>query len=202
MVAVGFVTSSINLGFTSPAGPQSPEDALRLSIQGGVQNVFFGLATATSKTSFGVTLMRVTEGRLKKIVLFLTVTMNIAVFLYIIFTFLKCKPEVYSWIKGPGCWSTERYIHYAIFAGAYSAFVDFSFASIPWFLIMNLQMRRRERFGVAIAMSCGAMYETIPHRIRPLTNYYFSSAGITAIMRCVYLPLLTVGTFSSKCIAL
>ncbi|KAI1646018.1 uncharacterized protein F4817DRAFT_341626 [Daldinia loculata] len=180
IVAVGFITSSISLGFTSPAGPQSPEAALRLQIHGGVQNVFFGLATVMSKTSFGFTLMRVTEGRMRMFVLFLTVTMNIAVFLYIIFTFFKCKPEVYSWIKGPGCWSTEKYIHYAIFAGGYSAFVDFSFAIIPWFLIMNLQMRTRERFGVAIAMSCGVI------------------AGITAVVRCIYLPLLTLGTFSTQ----
>ncbi|KAI0889261.1 uncharacterized protein GGS22DRAFT_153529 [Annulohypoxylon maeteangense] len=180
VIAVGFITSSISLGFTSPTGPKSPEDATRLQIHGGVQNVFFGLATAMSKTSFGVTLLRVTEGRIRMLVMFLTVTLNVAIFLYIIFTFFKCQPEIYSWIKGPGCWSTEKYIHYGIFAGAYSAFVDFSFATIPWFLIMNLQMRTRERFGVAIAMSCGAI------------------AGVTAIMRCVYLPLLAKGTFSTQ----
>lgn len=117
IVAVGFITSSISLGFTSPTGPQNPEDALQLQIHGGVQNVFFALATVMSKTSFGITLLRVTEGRMKMLVLFLTVTMNVAQFLYIIFTFLKCKPEVYSWIKGPGCWSMETYINYGIFAG-------------------------------------------------------------------------------------
>ncbi|KAI0841234.1 hypothetical protein F5Y06DRAFT_216008 [Hypoxylon sp. FL0890] len=180
VIAVGFITSSISLGSTSPAGPRTPEAALRLQIHGGVQNVFFGLATVMSKTSFGVTLLRVTEGRLKMIVLFLTVTMNLAVFLYIIFTFFKCEPKIYSWIKGPGCWSTAKYIHYAIFAGAYSAFVDFSFAIIPWFLIMNLQMKTREKFGVAIAMSCGVI------------------AGVTAIMRCVYLPNLLLGSFSTQ----
>ncbi|KAL7627989.1 hypothetical protein AAE478_002185 [Parahypoxylon ruwenzoriense] len=180
VVAVGFVTSSIALGFTSPAGPQTPEAALQLQIHGGVQNVFFGLATVMSKTSFGVTLLRVTEGRMKVLVMFLIATMNLAVFLYIIFTFLKCQPEVYSWVKGPGCWSTEIYINYAIFAGAYSAFVDFSFAIIPWFLITHLQMGTGERLGVGIALSCGVI------------------AGIMAIMRCIYLPLLTVGSFSTQ----
>ncbi len=117
VVAVGFITSSINLGFTSPTGPKSQDAADRLQIHGGVQNVFFALATVMSKTSFGITLLRVSEGRIKLLVWFLTITMNIAVFLYIIFGFLKCKPEVYSWIKGPGCWSTVKYIHYGIFAG-------------------------------------------------------------------------------------
>ncbi|KAI0007086.1 hypothetical protein F4779DRAFT_593694 [Xylariaceae sp. FL0662B] len=180
IVAVGFISNSIALGFASSAGPTSPQAALRLQINGGVQNVFYGLATVTSKTSFGITLLRVTEGRSRILVMVLTVTMNIFVFLYIIFTFFKCQPEIYSWIKGPGCWSTEKYVRYGIFAGAYSAFVDFSFAIIPWFLIMHLQMRWKERLGVAVAMSCGVI------------------AGITAIMRCVYLPKLTIGTFSTQ----
>ncbi|KAI1775004.1 hypothetical protein F4818DRAFT_451940 [Hypoxylon cercidicola] len=180
VIAVGFITSSIALGFASPKGPKTPEAALRLSIHGGVQNVFFGLATVMSKTSFGFTLLRVTDGMLKKVVLLLIVTMNLAVFLYIILTFVKCEPKIYSWIKGPGCWSTEKYIHYGIFAGAYSAFVDFAFALIPWFLIMNFRMNRKEMFGVATAMSCGII------------------AGVTAIMRCVYLPLLAIGTFSTQ----
>ncbi|XXG98193.1 molecular chaperone [Hypoxylon texense] len=130
--------------------------------------------------SFGITLLRVTEGRVRKIVLLLTVTMTVVIFLYIIFTFFKCEPKVYSWIKGPGCWSTVKYLHYGIFTGAYSAFVDFSFALIPWFVIMNLRMRKREKLGVAIAMSCGVI------------------AGITAIVKCVYLPLLAMGTFSTQ----
>ncbi|KAI5865176.1 hypothetical protein GGS23DRAFT_412999 [Durotheca rogersii] len=180
VIAVSFITASIKLGFASMAGPQTPADALRLQIHGVVQNVFFALAAVLSKTSFGVTLLRITEGLVKQLILFLTVTMNLAVFLYIIFAFLKCEPEVYSWIKGPGCWSTMTYIRYGIFAGAYSAFVDFSFAIIPWFLIMHLRMRTKEKLGVAIAMSCGII------------------AGITAILRCVYLPLLAVGTFSTR----
>ncbi|KAI1077099.1 hypothetical protein F5B20DRAFT_593125 [Whalleya microplaca] len=180
IIAVSFISDSIALGFANPAGPANPHAALRLQINGGVQNVFFALATVMSKTSFGITLLRVTEGRSRILVMVLTVTMNIFVFLYIIFTFFKCQPAIYSWIKGPGCWSTEKYVHYGIFAGAYSAFVDFSFAIIPWFLIMHLQMRWKERLGVAIAMSCGVI------------------AGLTAIMRCVYLPKLTVGTFSTQ----
>ncbi|KAI2621227.1 hypothetical protein GGR54DRAFT_647268 [Hypoxylon sp. NC1633] len=183
-VAVCFITASVAYGFADPGGAQSPEVILRLQIQGGIQNVLCGLALAMSKTSFGVTLMRVTEGRMKMIVLFLIISMNMSVFFYIIFTFVKCQPQIFSWIKGPGCWTIERYVTYAIFAGAYSAFADFCFASIPWFIVMNLQLRTREMIGVAVAMSCGVI------------------AGITAVMRCVYLPLLNLRNHSFQATSL
>jgi hypothetical protein len=39
----------------------------------------------------------------------------------------------------------------------YSAILDFVLALLPWQILMGMQMRRRERLGVAIAMSLGAM---------------------------------------------
>jgi hypothetical protein len=39
----------------------------------------------------------------------------------------------------------------------YSAILDFVLAFLPWPIIMGVSMRRRERVGVAIAMSLGAM---------------------------------------------
>lgn len=40
---------------------------------------------------------------------------------------------------------------------AFSAAVDFAFALVPWFLVKNLNMKRAEKLGVAIAMSFGTM---------------------------------------------
>lgn len=39
----------------------------------------------------------------------------------------------------------------------YSAFVDFTLSFLPWPLIWNLQMRRRENIGVVVAMSMGVL---------------------------------------------
>ncbi|KAI0206270.1 hypothetical protein F4808DRAFT_112914 [Astrocystis sublimbata] len=180
IAAVGFITSSIMLGFATPNAVLSPAASRQLQIHGGVQNVLFSLGSDLSKTSFGFTLSRVTEGRLKHIVIFLIVTLNIVYFLTIIFTFLKCSPAIYSWLPPDTCWSLWTYIKFAIFGGAYSAIVDFAFAIIPWFLVKDLNMKRAEKLGVAIAMSFGAI------------------AGITAVIRTAFLPSLASPNFSTQ----
>ncbi|KAI0445986.1 hypothetical protein F4803DRAFT_506248 [Xylaria telfairii] len=180
LIAVAFITSSIMLGFANPDAVIGKAAARQLQIHGGVQNVFFSLASDLSKTSFGFTLLRVTEGRMKHTVIFLIVTLNIVYFLTIIFTFLKCQPAIYSWLPADTCWTLWTYIKFAIFGGAYSALVDFVFATIPWFLVKDLNMKKAEKLGVAIAMSFGAI------------------AGITAVIRTIFLPSLASPDFSTK----
>ncbi|KAF2970160.1 hypothetical protein GQX73_g3368 [Xylaria multiplex] len=180
LVAVAFITSSVMLGFANPDAIIPAWAARELQIHGGVQNVLFSLASDLSKTSFGFTLLRVTEGRMRQLVVLLIVSLNVIYFLTIIFTFLKCQPAIYSWLPRDTCWSLWTYIKFAIFGGAYSAFVDFTFALVPWFLVKNLNMKKAEKLGVAIAMSFGAI------------------AGITAVIRTTFLPSLASPTFSTK----
>lgn len=44
----------------------------------------------------------------------------------------------------------------------YSAAMDFVLALLPWQIIWNLQMKRKEKFGVAVAMSMGILYVSAP----------------------------------------
>ncbi|KAI0432621.1 hypothetical protein F5Y09DRAFT_301402 [Xylaria sp. FL1042] len=181
LLGVAFITSSITLGFADQNAVIGPAAARQLQIHGGVQNVVLSLASDFSKTSFGFTLLRVTEGRMRRIVVMLIVLLNIVYFFTIIFTFFKCEPAIYSWLPKDTCWSIWTYTKYAIFGGAFSAAVDFIFALIPWFLVKDLNMKKAEKLGVAIAMSFGAI------------------AGITAIIRTVFLPTLAEGdSFSTK----
>jgi hypothetical protein len=39
----------------------------------------------------------------------------------------------------------------------YSAILDFVLALLPWQILMSLTMKKREKVGVAVAMSLGAM---------------------------------------------
>ncbi|RYC61879.1 hypothetical protein CHU98_g4328 [Xylaria longipes] len=180
LIAVAFITSSIALGFANPNAIIGAAASRQLEIHGGVQNVFFSLGSDLSKTSFGFTLLRVTEGRMKQAIIVLIGILNIVYFLTIIFTFLKCQPAIYCWLPADTCWGLWTYIKFAIFGGAYSALVDFIFAIIPWFLVKDLNMKRAEKLGVAIAMSFGAI------------------AGITAVVRTVFLPSLASTDFSTK----
>lgn len=40
----------------------------------------------------------------------------------------------------------------------YSAAMDFVLAILPWKMIMGLQMNKREKIGVVVALSMGIMY--------------------------------------------
>jgi hypothetical protein len=40
---------------------------------------------------------------------------------------------------------------------AYSGAQDFVLALLPWTIVWNLQMRKKEKFGVAVAMSLGIL---------------------------------------------
>ncbi|KAK6088636.1 hypothetical protein SCUP234_00516 [Seiridium cupressi] len=60
---------------------------------------------------------------------------------------------------------------------AYSALMDLALALAPWFLILKLQMKRREKFGVAVAMSMGVF------------------AAVTGIIKCVKLQALASADF-------
>ncbi|TRX98272.1 hypothetical protein FHL15_000917 [Xylaria flabelliformis] len=118
LIAVAFISASIMLGFANPDAVISAAAARQLQIHGGIQNVFYSLATLGADI------------------------VNLQV--------------------------------------AFSALVDFVFATVPWFLVKDLNMKRAEKLGVAIAMSFGTI------------------AGITAVIRTVFLPSLASPDFSTK----
>jgi len=52
---------------------------------------------------------------------------------------------------------------------AYSAAMDFVLALIPWKILLELNMKRAERMGAAIAMSMGVMW--VGHFSSLVINY-------------------------------
>jgi len=76
---------------------------------------------------------------------------------------------------------------------AYSAALDIILAILPWPLIWTLQMTKREKFGVALAMSMGFMCVVskacaVGTRERLLTCLL--SAGIVTIVKTVQIAKL------------
>jgi hypothetical protein len=45
---------------------------------------------------------------------------------------------------------------------AYSGLQDFVLALLPWTIVWNLQMKKKEKMGVAFAMSLGILYVFSP----------------------------------------
>lgn len=116
-------------------------------------------AATWSKTSFGLTLLRLTEGWVRGVVWFIIVTINVAMGLSALFAWVRCSPVKKSWspFDAGTCWEASVIVNYNIFSAGYSAAMDLALALLPWKLIWGLQMKRKEKIGVAVAMSCGVL---------------------------------------------
>ncbi|KAK3377400.1 hypothetical protein B0T24DRAFT_701862 [Lasiosphaeria ovina] len=128
-----------------------------LGLNGNVSGTLSIIAACLSKTSFGLTLLRLTAGLTRKGVIFLIVSMNIALGLSALFIWLQCDPPAKAWspdLDGT-CWDPSFSFKYGVFSGAYSAFTDLVLSILPWPLIWRLQMETKEKVGVAVAISMG-----------------------------------------------
>lgn len=124
-----------------------------------VTGSFSVTAAIWSKTSFGITLLHLTEGWVKIVTWVIIVSMNIAMGLSALFPWVNCTPVQKAWDSSlPGtCWEPEVLVHYNLFSGVYSAVMDFALALLPWQFIWGLQMKKKEKVGVGVAMSMGIL---------------------------------------------
>ncbi|EEY21864.1 conserved hypothetical protein [Verticillium alfalfae VaMs.102] len=149
-----------SIGFGTRRATISDENLKIISLSTIMVAAFGIMATTLSKTSFAITLYRISTNQwMKYLLIFIIVTINVSMNLVWIFGLVKCTPFA-KVIDGshPGkCWDRQKLLKFQLFAAYYSAILDFMLALLPWQIIMGMSMRRRERLGVAVAMSLGAM---------------------------------------------
>ncbi|KAM7194856.1 hypothetical protein V8F33_007054 [Rhypophila sp. PSN 637] len=154
-----------------------------LALTGNISGTLSIIATMLSKTSFGVTLLRLCSPDSRSLsytIWFLLITMNIFLGLSAIFIWAQCTPVAKNWrpqLEG-WCWDVGVNAKYGLFSGVYSAFVDFALSFLPTYLIWNLQMELKEKIGVVVAMSMGVF------------------AGLGAIAKVLQLHNLSSGDFT------
>ncbi|KXX78526.1 hypothetical protein MMYC01_206366 [Madurella mycetomatis] len=138
------------------------------------------VAAVWSKTSFGITLLKITDGWIKKLTWYCIISMNIAMGLSGLFPWVSCTPirKVWDLYAEGTCWDPRITTYYNIFSAAYSALMDITLAFLPWKFLWGLQMKPREKIGVGIAMSMGVF------------------AGITAIIKTSMLPRMLLTDFA------
>ncbi|KAB5517438.1 hypothetical protein GE09DRAFT_1230796 [Coniochaeta sp. 2T2.1] len=138
------------------------------------------LAAVWSKTSFALTLLRLLEGRMRAFVWFVIVSCNVVMGLSALFGWVRCSPPSKTWnVNEQGkCWEPHVYVNFGMFAAGYSAAMDFVLAMLPWKIIWKMRMSRREKFGVAIAMSMGVF------------------AGVTAMVKVIKIPTMASADFT------
>ncbi|KAK5662132.1 hypothetical protein OQA88_8037 [Cercophora sp. LCS_1] len=176
----GLNTYNLTLGFGSH---RTNIPSQNLPTIGLLSNLSWSLAilgAVWSKTSFGMTLLRITEGATKACVWFIIVTMNLAMTISVLVTWIQCNPVQRGWditVNGI-CWDARVNVYYGVFAAVYSGVADVVLALLPWVVIWGLQMRRKEKAGVGVAMGMGVF------------------AGCAAFIKSSKIPLVLDGDFT------
>ncbi|KAK4236865.1 hypothetical protein C8A03DRAFT_45195 [Achaetomium macrosporum] len=152
-------TANSRLGFGLYHSQLPLENLVTLGINSLISGTTSVIAVACSKTSFGVTLLRLTDGWMKRFVIALLVLLNITHYFSAVAFWVSCNPPAKTWNSLlPGeCWPASVTVNSSLFVGACSAFCDFALALLPWRLLLRYDIYNREKIGVAIAMSMGVL---------------------------------------------
>ncbi|KAK3901529.1 hypothetical protein C8A05DRAFT_44827 [Staphylotrichum tortipilum] len=175
LISIAADSSMVPLGLGMHLSDVDSANLTQIGLLSNVASTFSMLAAVLSKTSFAVTLLRITNGYTKIFVWFAIVIMNIGMGLAALFVWVKCNPVRKTWdFAVPGtCLDSHAMMVYSVFAAALSAAMDLALAMLPWKVIWTLQMKTREKLGVAFAMSMGIF------------------AAATAVVKCTKIPPLT-----------
>ncbi|KAJ6157776.1 hypothetical protein N7470_005368 [Penicillium chermesinum] len=125
-----------------------------------ISYVLIIIGCVLSKTSFAFTLLRiVTRPWMKVLIWFIIVSMNAIMWLCAISYLAQCRPAAALWnvklMATAKCWPTNVFETIALVAGSYSGCMDFILSVLPWIVLWELEMKKREKAGIALAMSMG-----------------------------------------------
>ncbi|KAK3314836.1 hypothetical protein B0H66DRAFT_535724 [Apodospora peruviana] len=174
-VSAATTTVCVALDYGKHGYDMRPENLPKMPFVAVFAGFFSVLAAAWSKTSFALTLLRLANSPAMKLAIwFIIITVNAVLGTAMLFMWIKCKPFARVWdesIDG-SCIDPAKIIKFYQFTAGYSGAMDIILAMFPWFIIWELTMTKREKAGVAIAMSMGVI------------------AGATSLVKMVKLPQL------------
>ncbi|KAG9258741.1 uncharacterized protein F5Z01DRAFT_632809 [Emericellopsis atlantica] len=179
---VAAIQLSVNIahGFGRPGINIDPANSYQVGLGGMVVGTMVLIAPALSKTSFVLTVGKISGPKLKKALWFIAVPMNVLQVAALVIQFVQCSPleKVWNpWTDGR-CWGRQANLAMSMTSSAYSGIMDLVLATIPWIILKDLQIKRREKIGIAIAMSLGVI------------------AAITAFIKCNKQKILASSDFT------
>lgn len=182
LIESALLTHITTLGYGLHIWDFDPNNFQPVMLPTTVAVTFAVTAAVWSKTSFGFTLLKITDGWIKKFAWFCIISMNIAMGVAALMPWVSCAPIQKVWdlsVTEGSCWDIHTTAYYDIFAGGYSALMDITLALLPWKFLWGLQMKPKEKIGVGIAMSMGVF------------------AGATAIVKTAKVPLMLSADFGT-----
>ncbi len=119
VVQVSITSYLVSLGWGKHAWDFDANNIPKIYLPLPVRATFTLTLIAWTKTAFGLTLLRLTEGWLKRVVWFIIVTVNIALGLSALLTWVQCKPLYAAWTFGAAgeCWPGHVVLDFHFFSG-------------------------------------------------------------------------------------
>ncbi|KAK0716611.1 hypothetical protein B0T21DRAFT_64537 [Apiosordaria backusii] len=182
VTSCAFVSVSVTYGFGRSLSLFNFANLNIYLLYCNLAGTFSILAACWSKTSFAITILRISNGWMKYLVWFIIVTVNLSLGAAIALTWGQCTPIAKIWqpkLEGE-CWPKFYQVRYNIFTAVYSGAMDIVLALLPWRIIWKLTMNKKEKFGVLVAMSMGVF------------------AGITSIIKITQLPSISDASFTES----
>ncbi|TLD34297.1 hypothetical protein PspLS_01548, partial [Pyricularia sp. CBS 133598] len=191
MLNAALATLLIHMGLGSPDFALTPDNVEDVALL-GLSSLTAGIvAQAWSKTSFAMTLLRMTDGWWHHVVLISIVTVNVLFGVSATLFWVGCDPIEKRWkplIPGK-CQhgALSRAATFGVVVSVYSGLVDILLSILPWPILLKWTKKtssdqhlcKREKIGVAIAMSIGIFAGiTAFVKARYMTSFYNPSIDL------------------------
>lgn len=174
-VSAATTTVCVSLDYGKHLYDMRPEYTSKMQFVAVFAGFFSVLSAAWSKTSFALTIIRLSEPWMRKMIWFIIVTLNGILGTAMLFMWVKCRPFAKIWDQSLVGWCIEpsKIITLYQWSAGYSGAMDVVLALCPWVLLWSMSMTKREKAGVAICMSMGVV------------------AGAASFVKMVMLPKLS-----------
>ncbi|KAK4139400.1 96ca82bc-67f3-4b3a-ab36-ffe7d8f40fbe [Dichotomopilus funicola] len=162
VVSASTTSACVALGYGKNLYDMNPDNLPTMPFIAVFAGFFSVLAAAWSKTSFALTLLRLSQAWVMKAVIwFIIVTVNAILGTAMLFMWIKCRPFAKIWDGSLEGWCIDPaniVILYQWSAG-WSGGADCLLALMPWAILYRMQrtLDIKERVGIGIAMSMGVV---------------------------------------------
>ncbi|KAJ4292242.1 hypothetical protein N0V88_005873 [Collariella sp. IMI 366227] len=157
------------------------------SITAGFHSI---LATCWSKTSFAISLLRISQGKVHNAVWFIIISTNLV---------LGSNGAI-QWAQ---CWPVPKRWHSDMEGTSYSGVMDIVLAFLPWKIIWTVAINKKEKMGALLAMSTGVI-SGIMAFLKIKTVYVIGNGNVTEVDLFIFgtaEPATTIMAASIPCCA-
>ena len=112
--SAAFTTASVSFGFGQHLWDVNPQDFIPLNLVAIIAGFFSILAAMWSKTSFALTLLRISQPWMKKAIWVIIITLNAVMGASALIQWIHCMPVKKSWdsqVEGT-CWPNRIVVTY------------------------------------------------------------------------------------------